>query len=978
MTKPVLVLGGGIAGIQSAYDLAEMGVPVYLVESKPALGGRMAQLDKTFPTNDCSTCILAPKISDCYNHELVTTYTYSELVSVDGDKGNFTVKIKQKPRYVNTEACTGCGECIEKCPVSGVADNYNQGLHTRKAIYKYQDQGVPNVVTIDPEQCLKLNEDKCGLCSRVCDKNAINYKQEVRIEDLEVASIIFAAGYEAFAGDIVSEYGYRKYDNVVTSLEYERLLSASGPTGGHIERPSDGKSAQKIAFIHCSGSRDFRTDRSYCSSVCCMYSIKQSLITEEHITDADLDLYYMDLRAFGKGFERYYNMAEDTTGINFRRSRVAELEENRENGNIMLRALNEEGEFNEEQYDLVVLAVGLKPSTQISDMMKKLKIRINRYGFADVKETEPLATSREGIFACGVITGPKDIPESVIQASGAAARAGEIAGVEPGKTEIEEEVEEVESYTFTDNAPVRIGVFVCHCGTNIAGVVDVADVKEQAAELPYVEHAEDVKYLCSSDSQELIADRIKEKNLNRIVIASCTPRTHEPLFRKAVARAGLNPYLMIMTNIRDQDSWVHREQEQQATIKAFDLVKGAVAKARKAYSLNRTRVEKLNRAAVVGGGVSGMTAAYQLAGMGFPVTLIEKEHELGGNANKLLMSMDGRPVVKFIEELKTKINTHPLIEVHKNSSIDKIEGYVGNYQLSLNANDNEENNNTKTDDIEAGIVIVATGARELETDEYLAAEDSRVISQLDLEEKLKNGGLDEDTDKIFMIQCVGSREEGREYCSRLCCTQAVNNAIYIKERNPETEITILYREMRTYGFYEDKYRQARDLGINFVRYDTDNKPQVKAKTDGLKITYREPVTDEEITERGDLLVLARAIIPETDNQSLSQQLKVPLNEDGFFLEAHVKLRPVDFATDGVYLCGLAHGPKNLGEAIAQSKAAASRAATVLAGDYLLTEAMVATVNPDLCSGCGACEDVCAYQAVTVNEETETAEVNTVL
>lgn len=972
MAKPVLVLGGGIAGIQSAYDLAEMGVPVYLVESKPALGGRMAQLDKTFPTNDCSTCILAPKISDCYNHELVTTYTYSELMSVEGDSGNFTVKIKQKPRYVDTEVCTGCGECIEKCPVSGVDDDYNQGLDTRKAIYKYQDQGVPNVVTIDPEQCLKLNEDKCGLCSRVCDKNAINYEQKEIIEDLDVASIIFAAGYEAFAGDIVSEYGYRKYDNVVTSLEYERLLSASGPTGGHIERPSDRKTAQRIAFIHCSGSRDFRTDKSYCSSVCCMYSIKQSLITNEHIDKADLDLYYMDVRAFGKGFERYYNMAEATGGINFKRSRVAELE-SRKNGNIVVKALDEKGEFKEEQYDLVVLAVGLKPSTRISDMMKKLKIRINKYGFADIKETEPLTTSREGIFACGVITGPKDIPESVIQASGAAAKAGEVAGVKPGKTEIEEDTQEVESYTFTDNDPVKIGVFVCHCGTNIAGVVDVSHVTEKAAELPYVEHAEDVKYLCSSDSQELIADRIQEKGLNRIVVASCTPRTHEPLFRKAVARAGLNPYLMIMTNIRDQDSWVHREQKQQATTKAFDLVKGAVAKARKAYSLNRAKVEKLNRAAVIGGGTAGMTAAHQLAAMGFPVTLVEREDELGGNAGKLLMSMDGRPVVNFIEDLKKNVEDHPLIEVYKNNYVEEIEGYVGNYQLTLNANDNGD-----TDDIEAGIVIVATGAEELETDEYLAAEDSRVISQLDLEDRLKNGGLDTDTENIFMIQCVGSREEGREYCSRLCCTQAVNNAIFIKERNPEADITILYREMRTYGFYEDRYRQARNLGINFVRYDIDNKPEVKAKTDGLKITYREPVTGKEITQNGDLLVLAKAITSGTDNQTLSQQLKVPLNEDGFFLEAHVKLRPVDFATDGVYLCGLAHGPKNLGEAIAQSKAAASRAATVLASDYLLTEAMVAAVNPDLCSGCGACEDVCAYQAVAINEATGTAEVNSVL
>lgn len=975
MAKPVLVLGGGIAGIQAATDLAEMGIQVYLVEKKPALGGKMAQLDKTFPTNDCSTCILAPKISDCYNHEMVTTYTYSELKDLTGTLGNFTATIEQKPRYVDIDLCTGCSECIENCPVT-VEDEFNQGIDQRKAVFKFQEQAVPNVVNIDPDNCLMLTKGVCGLCAKTCDKNAIRYNQKPKNIDLDVASVVFAAGYDAFQGNIVSEYGYLNYDNVITSLEYERYLSASGPTGGHILRPSDHKEAKRIAFLHCAGSRDIRSDTNYCSSVCCMYSIKQSIITKEHLKEADLDLYYMDIRAYGKGFERYYDMAEDTEGINFKRSRIAEVEKDPDSDQILIKSLDDNGDMQEDNYDLVILSVGLKPNQKVSEMMKRLKIRVNKFGFAAVNETNPLKTSRPGVYACGVINGPKDIPESVIQASGSAVLAAEDAfksSEQKQEKNTENAVKESENYRFVDNERTKIGVFVCHCGTNIAGVVDVEQVTEKAKDIPFVEHAEDVKYLCSSDGQDVIKDRIEEKGLNRIVVASCTPRTHEPLFRKAVARAGLNPYLMIMTNIRDQDSWVHREEKDKATEKAYDLVKAAAAKAKEVHSLNKERIEKIDNAFVVGGGVSGMTSALQLANLGFETYLIEKEAELGGNANKLMITMDGRPVKNYLEDLKEKVKNNPLLKVYKNHTIKDIEGYVGNFKFRLNDNhDGEEK------DLEGGVIIVATGADELKTDEYLAESSKRVISQLDLEEKIKNNKLDDDIEKISMIQCVGSREEDRKYCSRICCTQAVNNAIFLKERNPKLDIKIFYREIRTYGLYEDKYRKARELGVDFIRYEVEDKPQVNQKDGQLEISYQEPITKKEIKEKTDLLVLAKAMVPKESNKELSKALKVPLNEDKFFLEAHVKLRPVDFATDGVFLTGLAHGPKNLSESIGQSQAAASRAAAVLAKDYLLTEAMVSTVNYDLCSACGACEDVCAFKAIEVNEEMGRAEVNTVL
>ncbi|HKL13709.1 MAG TPA: FAD-dependent oxidoreductase [Halanaerobiales bacterium] len=974
MAKPVLVLGGGIAGIQAATDLAEMGIPVYLVEKKPALGGKMAQLDKTFPTNDCSTCILAPKISDCYNHENVTTFTYSELKNLRGTQGNFTATIKKKPRYVDVDLCTGCAECVEKCPVT-VEDNFNQGIDERSAIFKFQDQAVPNVVTIDADNCLKLTKGVCGLCEKTCDKGAINYDQKPETIDLDVASVVFAAGYDAFSGNIVSEYGYANYDNVITSLEYERYLSASGPTGGHVVRPSDGKEAEKIAFLHCAGSRDIRSDTNYCSSVCCMYSIKQSLITKEHLKEADLDLYYMDIRAYGKGFERYYNMADGTDGINFIRNRIAEIEKDKETDQIIIKSLDQEDNIKEENYDLVILSVGLKPNEEVSQIMKNLKIRVNKFGFADVDEVNPLKTSRAGVYASGVITGPKDIPESVIQASGSAVLAAQDAfksDLTQGEKETQSTKNE-EEYRFVDNERIKTGVFVCDCGTNIAGVIDVADVTKRAEDLPFVEHAEEVRYLCSSDGQDLIGQRIEEKGLNRIVVASCTPRTHEPLFQKAIARAGLNPYLMIMTNIRDQDSWVHREEEAKATEKAFDLIKGAAAKARKAHSLNREKIEKIDNAFVIGGGVSGMTSALELADLGFQTYLIEKDSQLGGNANKLLLTMDGKPIVNYIDDLKEKVENHPLLDIYTDHNIEQIEGYVGNYKFNISSKQNGDKK-----ELEGGVVIVATGADELVTDEYLAQESEKVISQLDLEDMMKNINISKEIDSISMIQCVGSREEGREYCSRVCCTQAVNNAIFIKERYPDIDIKIFYREMRTYGLYEDRYREARQLGVDFIRYEVENKPEVKDSAEGLTISYEEPVTKKKVTEKTDLLVLAKAMTPGDSNEKLSKALKVPLNEDEFFLEAHVKLRPVDFATDGVFLTGLAHGPKNLGESIGQSRAAASRAAAVLTKDYLLTEAMVSTVNSNLCSACGTCEDVCAFKAIEVNQEKGTAEVNTVL
>ncbi|MGM0420117.1 MAG: FAD-dependent oxidoreductase [Bacillota bacterium] len=971
MADPVVVIGGGIAGIQAATDLAEMGVPVYLIEKSPSLGGRMAQLDKTFPTNDCSTCILAPKITSCYNHKNVTTYTMTEMVGLEGEPGDFRVRLKKRPRYIDEEKCTGCTECFEKCPVT-IPDEYNLGLAEQKAVHKYQPQAVPNLAVIDPEQCLKLTQGKCGLCERICSFDAVNYEQKEKNFIVQAAAVVFAPGYESFEGDLVSQYNYGVHENVITSLEYERILNAAGPTDGRVIRPSDGKEVNKIAFLHCSGSRDFQRDKNYCSSVCCMYSIKHALLTRDHLKDAEIDLYYMDIRSHGKGFERYYNRAEATEGVNFIRSRVAEIERTKSGNQLKLKVTDGDNGFASKEYDLVVLATGLAPNQEVTDDLQKLKVRTNKYGFADTDEFSPQALSRPGIFGCGAITGPKDIPESVAEASGSAALAGQLAALDVKELGISEAPPPANREI--TNQRTRVGVFVCHCGTNIAGVIDVEEVARRAGEIPFVEWSEDVKYLCSTDSQDLIADRIREHDLNRILIVSCSPRTHEMLFQNAVTRAGLNPHLMEMTNIRDQGSWVHKEEKEKATWKAYEMVRAGIARIKNALPLERGEVDNITRALILGGGAAGLTAARELARLGFPVSLVEKADWLGGKAAQINRSSMGRPVKPFLERLVQEVKNNQLIDIYSGYDIQDISGFVGNYQLALSG--------PKDVEIEGGVVVVATGAEELEPEEYLYQNSSKVMTQLELEDKLTERSPElQAAESIYMIQCVGSREEDRPYCSRLCCTQALRNAIELKQRNPNREITILYRELRSYGYYEELYREARDLGINFSRYEVDNKPEVyflNGEKDSLGISFTEPLTATEIKDEADLVILAAAVLPGESNEQISKFLKTPLNEDNFFLEAHVKLRPVDSATDGIFLTGLAHGPKNLIESISQSRAAAGRAASILAKEFLLTEAMIAEVDDDLCIGCGDCERVCAYKAIEVDPETGKAEVNRVL
>jgi heterodisulfide reductase subunit A len=952
----VVVVGGGIGGIQAALDLAESDFKVYVVDNSSVIGGVMAQLDKTFPTNDCSMCILSPKLVECGRHLNVEVLTSSEVTEISGEVGDFDISVRKRPRYVDIEKCTGCGLCAKFCPVDAI-DGFNKGLSDRTAIHISYPQAVPLVYMIDREKCVG-----CGLCKNVCLADAVSYSDEEKEVKLNVGAVVLAPGVKDFDARLKSEYGWGRYPNVVTSIEFERILSASGPFMGRVQRPSDGDIPKKIAFIQCVGSRDLTCGNGYCSSVCCMYATKEAVIAREHMSQIEPTIFYMDLRAYGKDFDKYIERAKNEYGVRFVRCRVPEVEEIPETKNLRIRYETEDGKLHEEQFDLVVLSIGFTPSENVKKLAKNLGVELNKHGFCKTQTFHPMETSKPGVFVCGMFSSPKDIPETVTQASAAAASVGKLlSSVRGTLTKKKKYPEELD----VKGKPPRIGVFVCHCGVNIGGVVDVPSVVEYAQTLPNVVHACDNLYTCSSDTQEIIKNGIKEHDLNRVVVASCTPRTHEPLFQETLRKAGLNVYLFEMANIRDQCSWVHMREHEAATEKAKDLVRMAVAKAGRLEPLDRVLLDVIPKGLVIGGGLSGMTAALTLAEQGFESYLIEREQELGGFLRNIHYTLEGEDPQGYLKKLIEKVQENHLIHTFLGANIKEISGYVGNFRTTLTQGSEKK-------ELDHGTVIVATGGKEYRPSEYQYGVDPRIITQSELEDRLSTSDDVNKLNCVVMIQCVGSRDNAHPYCSRVCCGEAVKNALKIKEKTPSTEVFILYRDMRTYGLVETYYEKARELGVIFIRYDEDNKPKVIKKEsengrDILSVSIYEPIIGEQVSIDTDLVVLSAAVLPPEENKILAKMLKVPLNEDGFFLEAHAKLRPVDFTTEGIFVCGMAHAPKSIEESISQAHAAVSRACTILSKEKIEAEGIVASVDEKTCTGCGTCVKLCPYGAMAKNE-----------
>ena len=890
------------------------------------------------------------------------------MQGLSGEEGHFEVKLTQHPRYVDVEKCIACGACAEKCPKK-IPNAYDGGLSKRKAVYVQYAQAVPLKYCIDPAQCIYLIRGKCKGCEKFCPTHAINFEDQEKDLTVNVGAIVLACGSGAYNPIVYDTYGYSHSTNIVTSLEFERILSASGPYGGHLLRPSDKTTPQKIAWLQCVGSRDTHIGaRGYCSGVCCTYAIKEAILAKEHSQNGlDAAIFYIDIRTFGKDFERYYNRAKNDLGIRFVKSRITHLEPMNVNGRHLIRFVDAAGHTRAEEFDIVVLSVGLGVLDQTISTSKKMGIDLNHYQFARTAGFDPVQSSRPGIYVCGAFQEPKDIPSSVIDASAAAGKVGtRLSDSRWTLTKTRELPAEID----VKGEPARIGVFVCCCGTNIAGFVDVPAVVKFVKTLPNVVYAEQNLFSCSQDTQSQISSIIKEHRLNRVVVAACTPKTHEPLFQETLTNGGLNKYLFEMANIRNQCSWVHKDDMQRATEKSKDLLQMAVAKVALHESLVEPRM-KINQAAlVIGGGVAGMTAAKTLAVQGYKTFLVEKSERLGGQALKLNENWQAERVGPFLDNLIKEITATEDIELFLNTRVEAVDGFVGNFKTTIQSPGEKRV-------LEHGVTVIACGAEELKPDDFLYGRDQRVLTGLELQKKIKDGDAFKDCRTAVFVQCVGSRIPQRPYCSKVCCTESIKSALSLKAKNPEMDIFILYRDLRSYGLREDLYREARSQGIKFIRYDREKEIEVTSTQNYLEITFSDRVLRRKMAIRSDLLILASAIVPEKANP-LAKLYKVPQNEDGFFAEAHVKLRPNDFATDGVFVCGLAHSPKPLEESISQAQAAASRAVTVLSALEISVSGTVALVDPNFCSSCGVCVEVCPYSAPKFNENTGKAEIQPTL
>jgi heterodisulfide reductase subunit A2 len=879
--------------------------------------------------------------------------TLSEIKDIKGEAGNFEVELLKHPRFIDESKCIACGACAEKCPKK-VSDPYNVGLAKRKSAYVEYAQAVPLKYAIDADSCIFLQKGKCGACKKICPTDAVDFDQKPSTEMVNVGAVILAPGFTPFDPSRFDNYQYLNLPNVVTSMEFERLLSASGPTAGHVTRQSkDHGEPKKIAWFQCVGSRDMnRCDNAYCSSVCCMYAIKEAVIAKEHAgDDLECTIFYMDMRTHGKDFERFYNSAKEK-GVRFVRSRVHTINPT-DDDSLDVRYVGDDGQVLDETFDLIVLSVGLETNPAVVDLAKRLDIQLTSGRFAATDTFNPVTTSRPGIFVCGAFQGPKDIPQAVVDASAAAEAAGEI--LTPSRNTLTKVAEKINETNVVGERP-RIGVFVCRCGINIAGVVDVPAVAEFAASMPFVEFATDNLYSCSQDTQDAMAQIIKEKNLNRVVVAACTPKTHEPLFQETLINAGLNKYLFEMANIRNHDSWVHKNNPDLATQKDKDLVRSAITKVTLARPLQEAELSINQTAMVVGGGISGMAAALSLARQGYATHIVERDGGLGGQARNIFKTAKGESVPAKLAELVQSVEQEPNITVHLNANLAQVDGFVGSFKSELSEG------NGQTIVVEHGVTVIATGAHALTPEEYSYGSDPKIMTSLEMDRRfMDNDPAIDSADSAVFIQCVGSREPQRPYCSRVCCTHSVDSALQLKKRKPSMNVYILYRDIRTYGEKELLYKEAREAGVIFIRYAVDSKPQVTVANGKVNVSVTDHVLGWPVTIEADLLTLATAVIPNRD-EKLANFFKVPLNDDGFFVERHAKLGPSEFATDGVFLCGLAHYPKPIDESIAQGKAAASRAITLLARKKIYTSGQVAETVPAMCSSCGVCVSICPYSA----------------
>ncbi len=936
----VLIIGGGIAGVQAALDLADAGAKVILVERSASIGGKMASLDKNFPTLDCSICIEAPKLSEVAEHGNIEILANAEVERVEGESGDFRVVVKQRNTFVGDE-CTRCDLCVATCPQS-VPNEYEQGMAWRKGIYTPFPQAIPGPYTIDIELCMNEppNYIPCNRCVEACLPDCIDFSQPlVRRFEREVASVIVTTGFDTMDPALLGRFGYGRLPDVLTAMEFERLLTSAGPTGGEIIKPSDGKHPESVLFVLCVGSRD-RHFYEYCSRFCCMYSVKHAYQALDHGVK-EATVLYMDLRAYGKGFDAFWERTEQE-GAHFVRGHPSEITQG-ERGLVVTYENTDTGVLENKETDLVVLATAVRPPESLNDLAGVLGVEIDDDGFLKAAESRGglAATTRPGIYAAGCATGPKDIPDSVAEAGAAAAIA--LTHV----TSRSWPREEVVPGTSDERGEPRIGVFLCHCGSNIAGVIDIPEAVDYSRTLTGVVHAQSQMFSCAGNTQQEIVQAIRDHRLNRVVVAACSPKTHEPTFRRVMNKAGLNPFLLEMVNLRNQDSWVHKGEEERddANLKALDMVRMGVQKALLLEPLEITQQPMVQAALVVGGGVAGMAAAANLARQGIETHLIEKESRLGGILNDLDELAPSGVKAREVMEARSQDVWRSGVNVYLGTEIEMINGHIGNFTARL----------SKGEEIRAGVVIMATGAVPYQPTEFGYGTTPGVITNLELESA--NGHLPFDT--VTFVGCVGSRRNGAG-CSRYCCESMIGQALRLRQAGKQ--VRVLYREIRTFSRNaEEQYEEAGRAGVQFIKYAPDAPPEEALRFEDGELFARDAMIGADVRIPTDLLVLTVGLQPTED--ALSEQLKLAHSEDGFFLERHPKLGPVEAGSPGIFLCGTAQGPKDVREAIAQGQAAAAKAAILLSRDTIEKEPLTAVLDDDKCIYCARCVPACPYGAI---------------
>mgnify|MGYP001063141500 CR=1 FL=1 len=973
----VLVVGGGLAGMTAAHHLAEWGVHVSLVDSAPSLGGAFLLLDHTFTTDSCGLCIALPRQpSYCPTlssdlHPRISSLTGTTLVALEGGPGAFAAVLRREPRTVDPERCDNCGACAAVCPATRPRSRWGRFLFDdpldQKAIYPPPPRAVPYAYAIAPDACTR-----CGACVEACPQGAIDLNAQAFQLQIEVDAVLLAPGFAPFDAARAFEYGWGRCANVVTSLEFERMLNRSGPTAGQILRPSDGQAPERIAFVHCVGSRSEALDRPYCSTSCCMITAKQVGMAKQIFPRADVTVFTMDVRSAGKGYERYFDEVAALPAVTYRRGRPAAVHETPGDQNV--RLLTPEGE---EIFDLLVLSVGMGPAESIRELGDCAGVPLDDHGFILPGDAGPGSTRRAGIFTAGASIAPADVPETVTQAETAAALAASAllrpAHFGPDPTKNQEPGAREKDLS---DEPPRVGVFLCACRGALAGVLEFEALVGAAEQMRGVAHVELLDAACEEAGLAAIEEAVSAHDLNRLVIGACSPRLYANRFEALMERLKLPPELLRRANIREGAAWSHERISAAATDVARSAVGMAVAALREIPvrpPLVRGPQWPAERVLVLGGGLAGMTAALTLAELGVPCDLVEREAYLGGNLRGSVHPVEGfgtgKDPGRLLEEITEQLERAERLRIWNRAQLAAWTGSQGDFRARIQVQE-------EVVPERYGALIVATGAEPAAPHEYLYGQDPRVVTQQDLDRALGDAPLGSsigDLRSVVMLQCVGSRDEEHPYCSRVCCAHALQNAVLLKRRDPALDVTVLFRDIRTLGMRELLYQEARQLGVRFVRYEPPDTPVVEAGPDHLRITVRDRLYDETLTLRADRLVLSTGIAPRAGNRHLADLLGVGLDEDGFFNEAHPKLRPTDLPPPGVFVCGMAYGPRFSEESVAQARAAALRAAlTVLRPAE--TRRDVAHVEEKLCSFCGLCVTSCPYGARVLDDDERVARV----